>query len=451
MWTWELPLEPRFWIALGLCLAISLLAFFSSTTSGNYSFVDREWSISPIAYAWILSSGSNSRSIAMAVFITCWGCRLTFNFWRRGGYHKGEQDYRWPILYKIFQDYPPIAWHMFNFWFISLYQNLLLFLITLPVYVASLDGSAWAGQDTVLLVACFVLLLGEWAADQQQWTYQTKKYALIKEHGDIAKIPIPYRYGFRTTGLFRFSRHPNFFCEFTTWFVLSLFTISFNLQAGLWFYSFLGTLLLTTLFLGSTKFTEDITASKYPLYREYQKCTSALIPLPAKPFAPTLQLVEETNYRMAIDRKVDVDEIIGDEDAFEEEVAVAPDVLENVARQRMESAKQALSRGDIGLSIKTLCQNDPLVASPDPGLEAIKTAFLGVLFACLSQAKSNDIPAVVGALSVPEMDVLMRYLYKAMASPASYTPSVLLAWHEKVVEAAGVGCIARSLTARSRI
>ncbi|KAJ3363520.1 hypothetical protein HDU91_002958 [Kappamyces sp. JEL0680] len=398
----------------------------------------------------------------MAVFITCWGlptpshrpgCRLTFNFWRRGGYHKGEQDYRWPILYKIFQDYPPIAWHMFNFWFISLYQNLLLFLITLPVYVASLDGSAWAGQDTVLLVACFVLLLGEWAADQQQWTYQTKKYALIKEHGDIAKIPIPYRYGFRTTGLFRFSRHPNFFCVFCSVLVSSLFTISFNLQAGLWFYSFLGTILLTTLFLGSTKFTEDITASKYPLYREYQKCTSALIPLPAKPFAPTLQLVEEYEARGR------QDEIIGDEDAFEEEVAVAPDVLENVARQRMESAKQALSRGescalmpgDIGLSIKTLCQNDPLVASPDPGLEAIKTAFLGVLFACLSQAKSNDIPAVVGALSVPEMDVLMRYLYKAMASPASYTPSVLLAWHEKVVEAAGVGCIARSLTARSRI
>ena len=40
--------------------------------------------------------------------------------------------------------------------------------------------------------------------------------------------------------------------------------------------------LLTLLFLGSTRFTESISLSKYPSYAQYQKRTSALLPLPPR-------------------------------------------------------------------------------------------------------------------------------------------------------------------------
>ena len=91
----DLPLEARLYAAIALCLLISITAFMSSTLSGNFSFVDRQWSISPILYAFILSGSFqgiyNPRPLFMAVFIFCWGARLTFNFYRRGGYNEGEQ------------------------------------------------------------------------------------------------------------------------------------------------------------------------------------------------------------------------------------------------------------------------------------------------------------------------------------------------------------------------
>jgi steroid 5-alpha reductase family enzyme len=253
--TINLPLEPRLYAAAALCIFISLTAFINSTQTKNYSFVDREWSISPIFYAWILSGClegglfSNSRALAMALFISLWGARLTFNFWRRGGYQAGEQDYRWPILQKIITN--PIAWHTFNLVFISFYQNILLFLICLPVYVVSLAPTRWQIQDSIYLSICFLLLVGEYASDQQQWNFQCEKHRLLKlKGGDISQIDLPYRYGFRTSGLFRWSRHPNFFCEVMQWIMVAFFTISVNQELGLWIYSFLGCFLLATLFIG---------------------------------------------------------------------------------------------------------------------------------------------------------------------------------------------------------
>ena len=43
-----------------------------------------------------------------------------------------------------------------------------------------------------------------------------------------------------------------------------------------------GAALLTVLFIGSTVFTESISASKYPAYRDYQRTTSMLLPLPPR-------------------------------------------------------------------------------------------------------------------------------------------------------------------------
>ena len=40
--------------------------------------------------------------------------------------------------------------------------------------------------------------------------------------------------------------------------------------------------LLTLLFIGSTIFTESITAAKYPAYVQYQRTTSMLVPLPPR-------------------------------------------------------------------------------------------------------------------------------------------------------------------------
>ena len=80
-----------------------------------------------------------------------------------------------------------------------------------------------------------------------------------------------------TTGLFRVSRHPNFFFEQAQWWAFYAIgaTAAVASGLGLWGgalnWTIVGAALLTLLFIGSTIFTESITASKYPAYAEYQR------------------------------------------------------------------------------------------------------------------------------------------------------------------------------------
>ena len=94
--------------------------------------------------------------------------------------------------------------------------------------------------------------------------------------------------GFLTTGLFAFSRHPNFFFEQAQWWAFYAFgaTAAVASGAGVWGGvlnpTIVGAILLTLLFVGSTVFTESISAAKYPAYAQYQRTTSMLVPLPRR-------------------------------------------------------------------------------------------------------------------------------------------------------------------------
>ncbi|KAJ3135577.1 hypothetical protein HK101_004112 [Irineochytrium annulatum] len=291
-WTSYAALDP-------ILTNLALLGFFISSTfvvstyTGNYSQVDRLWSITPFVYVWNtllvgLARGyaPDPRLCVMAVLSTVWGARLTYNFARKGGYSAGEEDYRWPALRKMITN--PILWHAFALSFISAYQNILLVLIAMPSCVAFrrwemaeegvASGAGWCWVDTAATVAFVALLAIETVADQQQWAFQEKKWGMIKSGKKLEDLPVPYRYGFLTTGLFKYCRHPNFTAEFSMWWAFYAFSIGASGVVANW--SILGPTLLTLLFQGSTAFTEMLTASKYPLYKIYQRHTPALFPLP---------------------------------------------------------------------------------------------------------------------------------------------------------------------------
>ena len=68
-------------------LVFASLCFLVSSATNNYSQVDKLWSIMPIIYAWIAYAyAPEIRILLMAILITAWGVRLTYNFTRRGGY-----------------------------------------------------------------------------------------------------------------------------------------------------------------------------------------------------------------------------------------------------------------------------------------------------------------------------------------------------------------------------
>lgn len=268
-------------IVLTVAAIITAACWILSVLTKDYSWVDRTWSISPVIYSWIFAwpvlsvGGAGLRTVLMAIVITAWGARLTFNFARKGGY-SGMQDYRWAIVRKAMKSW---EWQIFNLLFTSIYQNILLVLIAIPVAVSADHPSRIGFWDILLLTLFVVFLIGETTADQEQWNFQQAKKA-AGGHLDP---------GFVTTGLFHYSRHPNFFCEQAQWWVIYLLGMSALLQSGgagffggVINWSILGAVLLTILFIGSTVMTESISSKRYPAYAEYKRTTSAIIPLPPR-------------------------------------------------------------------------------------------------------------------------------------------------------------------------
>ena len=336
------PAEATF----GLCL----FAAFSSwqlNLTGWWSAVDRCWSVLPVAYALIFAlwpqlgrllggaagasaaaASVDARLALMAALVTLWGARLTYNFWRKGGYAPGmeSEDYRWPKLRAFFRAHDPlhpVGEHLFSLFFVAIYQHVLIWLFVVPpLFVAARSGAGapLGVADALLAVTFLTLLAGETWADEAQWVFQQAKYAMTpaqreRAGGDFAR-------GFLTTGPFAISRHLNFFCEQSMWLVFYAFSWAAGAHAANW--SAIGALLLVGLFQGSTWMTERelrarargararmrvaapllsqgcvltghlslslsislslflpcavLTAGKYPQYMAYQRTTSRLVP-----------------------------------------------------------------------------------------------------------------------------------------------------------------------------
>ena len=82
--------------------------------------------------------------------------------------------------------------------------------------------------------------------------------------------------GFITSGLWGYSRHPNFAAEQSIWFFL--YQWSCFASKNLYSWSGVGPSFLIMLFQGSTWLTELITAGKYSEYREYQGLVGMFVP-----------------------------------------------------------------------------------------------------------------------------------------------------------------------------
>jgi steroid 5-alpha reductase family enzyme len=269
-------------LALTVLIAAVACAFawIASLVTGDTSWVDRMWSIVPIIYVWVFAVTAhlaNARLDVMAALVTVWGLRLTYNFARKGGY-RGVEDYRWAVLRASMRRW---QFQLFNLFFIVLYQNALLVLISLPAWTAYQHRSTSFGPLDLLLSVLFLLFTcGETVADQQQWNFHQWKEAEVQ----AARTPNPR---FLQTGLFRFSRHPNYFFELAQWWVVFFFGVVAARSVLEW--TVIGPALLTLLFVGSTRFTEKISLSHYPEYELFQRSTSAVIPW----FAHSVAIVQE--------------------------------------------------------------------------------------------------------------------------------------------------------------
>jgi len=278
------PWARQVMMTLALCLALWAysLRTIPSTGTSDPSIVDRCWSILPWMYAWhFYVSAPTSRGLLMAVLSTIWGVRLTANFVFKGGYSGGE-DYRW----KEIRSWPGFVtgWEVFNLTFICGFQQFVCLAFVAPA--AAVTTGAMAAQPLnsldLFAAALYVLLVGgEALADHQMYIFQTEKYRRIGSNEPLGPY---YGRGFVHNGLWAYSRHPNYFCEVTMWWVFYLFTIAAGMPLLNW--TVLGPIFLSCLFVlphASLDVTELLSSRKYADYPTYQNQVSKFLPLPPRP------------------------------------------------------------------------------------------------------------------------------------------------------------------------
>jgi Protein of unknown function (DUF1295) len=114
-------------------------------------------------------------------------------------------------------------------------------------------------------------------ADYPDLDFQAAKKTYLK----TAKVPYKFDQedldrGFVVTGLWSWSRHPNFAAEQTIW--VALYQWSCFATDSLYNWTGLGAIAYLGLFQASTWFTEYISAGKYPEYKEYQRRVGMFLP-----------------------------------------------------------------------------------------------------------------------------------------------------------------------------
>ena len=278
-------LQDSFSLTFNVNIFFVLFCFFAWVVTKNHSWVDRTWSISPIIYAWIIALYPDQKGvpaqvpevltsrIIFAVLITAWGSRLTYNFYRKGGYEKGSEDYRWEHVQKYRVIGHPLVWPIFVFVFVSLIQHTLIWAFTLPVIFV--PGDKINTVDIVTAGLFLVFLIIETVADQQQWDFHQVKQ---KKVACPPHLQEDVKRGFLTHGLFEYSRHPNVCGELGMW--LSVFIASTPYKGVS--DACCGIVVLVAIILGGLDLSESLSAKKYSQYKAFQKSTPMVVLLPCR-------------------------------------------------------------------------------------------------------------------------------------------------------------------------
>ncbi|CCW71095.1 unnamed protein product [Phytomonas sp. Hart1] len=296
-----------------LMVAICVLTFVVSQSTGNFSCMGRILPIACIMHAWIIAYyaiGSNKRAMhrpyvnvatVYASFITFWGLRLVYNAYRRGGYIYGGKNFPWGYVRTGSFLRNRVSRMLFNLVFVCIFQSALIWAITLPML--SFPADALSQRDCIFLGFLLLLLIFETVCDQQQWNFHNAKRRPGNKTGGENSPP---SYGFCMTGVFGYSRHLNLFCEIFIWFTLALAAAQNRRRSRVsWhWWQGVGCVIQAVVISLSTRLTtERLSLKKYPQYALYQSTTPILVPALKSTTAQTRYLIEKTSPRGTFNMK----------------------------------------------------------------------------------------------------------------------------------------------------
>ncbi|HTS80529.1 MAG TPA: DUF1295 domain-containing protein [Myxococcaceae bacterium] len=246
--------------------AATVVVFLFSVRHDNSSVYDPYWSLAPIPLAayWAACapSGPGPRAVLVLVLVTAWGVRLTAN-WLARWRGLGDEDFRYAeIRSRTGRLYWPASLVG-----IHLLPTAWVFLGLLPVWPAlSGPGRPLGALDAIALLVTAGGISVEAVADLQLRRF-------LHSRSDLAAA--------LDTGLWRLSRHPNYFGEVTFWWGLWLFGVAADRG---WAWTAVGPVAITLLFaLISIPWMDRRMLSRHPGWAARMASTSALVPWPGRP------------------------------------------------------------------------------------------------------------------------------------------------------------------------
>ena len=257
---------PPVLVVLVLDILATLVIFLFSVLFNNSSLYDPYWSIVPpvILLYWVFHEQTIEAVTLMQVLIFSlvffWSIRLTLNWvirWR------GLKDEDWRYIAFRFK-YQEQYW-VVSLFGIHLFPTLIVFFGCLSVFPGLLFHEGTMG--VMEWIAAGVTTSGVLIETIADWQ-------LIKYSKDTSKCD------FQNTGLWKYSRHPNYFGEVLFW--VGLFLFSTSVDKAYW-WTLAGPVFIILMFYWiSIPMIDKRMLRRRTGYRDYMKRTSGLIPLPPK-------------------------------------------------------------------------------------------------------------------------------------------------------------------------
>jgi steroid 5-alpha reductase family enzyme len=255
-------------------IAATIVIWLFSLLAKNSSVYDAYWSVAPLpmALGFIIARGTVWNAVDFIVLITLaiWAVRLTSN-WARGWKGFKHEDWR----YRRYRKQYPEIFHIINFFGIQLLPTLIVFFGTMPLYFVLNQTTSFIATTFAIvgMVICLAAVVIELFADEQM-----RKF---KNNPDNKEKHID-------TGLWKYSRHPNYFGEVTFWFGIFFMMISCFGEFALFdphfmFFAIFAPVMMALMFVFvSIPMMEKHVLRKRPQYADYQKAVWMIVPLPRK-------------------------------------------------------------------------------------------------------------------------------------------------------------------------
>lgn len=245
------------------CLLVFMVGVWAlSVRLGDVSIVDPAWGLGFVIVAWVaygVGNGSVGRRLLLALLVSVWGLRLAGYLVARKARDRGE-DRR----YRTMRERHGARFPLISLGKVFIAQGALIWVVSLPVQAAAARVAGLGLLDAAGGVLWAVGLFFEATGDWQLWQFRRSS------SGGQAVMD---------RGLWRYTRHPNYFGDACVWWGLWLI----GLRAGAW-WTAVGPLVMTTLLVrvsGKELLERDLKRRR-PGYAEYVRRTSGFVPLPPR-------------------------------------------------------------------------------------------------------------------------------------------------------------------------